>query len=126
MQFLCWIFRTAAALAAATCLAADPSADALGILSRRCLGCHGPKLRSSGLDLSSKASALRGGTKGPALRPGASADSLLMQRVELAQMPPTGVLASAEREALRLWIDASPEVPEDDWYKDFGSFKMAI
>jgi hypothetical protein len=25
---------------------------------------------------------------------------------------------------LRLWIDANPEVPEGDWYKDFGSFKI--
>jgi hypothetical protein len=25
---------------------------------------------------------------------------------------------------LRLWIDSNPEVPEEDWYKDFGSFKL--
>jgi len=25
---------------------------------------------------------------------------------------------------LRLWIDSQPEVPEGDWYKDFGSFKF--
>jgi hypothetical protein len=25
---------------------------------------------------------------------------------------------------LRLWIDSNPEVPESDWYKDFGSFKI--
>ena len=25
---------------------------------------------------------------------------------------------------LRLWIDSKPEVPEGDWYKDFGSFKI--
>ena len=25
---------------------------------------------------------------------------------------------------LRLWIDTNPEVPEDDWYRDFGSFKL--
>ena len=25
---------------------------------------------------------------------------------------------------LRLWIDSNPEVPEGDWYKDFGSFKI--
>jgi len=23
---------------------------------------------------------------------------------------------------LRLWIESRPEVPEGDWYKDFGSF----
>ena len=25
---------------------------------------------------------------------------------------------------LRLWIEAPPDVPEGDWYKDFGSFKI--
>jgi len=25
---------------------------------------------------------------------------------------------------LRLWIETRPEVPEGDWYKDFGSFKI--
>ncbi|MGB8473044.1 MAG: hypothetical protein WCE61_03030 [Candidatus Acidiferrum sp.] len=25
---------------------------------------------------------------------------------------------------LRLWIASDPEVPEGDWYKDFGSFKI--
>jgi hypothetical protein len=25
---------------------------------------------------------------------------------------------------LRLWIESEPEVPEGDWYKDFGSFKV--
>jgi hypothetical protein len=25
---------------------------------------------------------------------------------------------------LRLWIDSKPEVPEGEWYKDFGSFKI--
>ena len=25
---------------------------------------------------------------------------------------------------LRLWIESGPEVPEGDWFKDFGSFKV--
>jgi hypothetical protein len=25
---------------------------------------------------------------------------------------------------LRLWVDSKPEVPDGDWYKDFGSFKI--
>lgn len=25
---------------------------------------------------------------------------------------------------LRLWIETKPEVPEGDWYRDFGSFKI--
>ena len=25
---------------------------------------------------------------------------------------------------LRLWIESGPEVPEGEWFKDFGSFKL--
>ncbi|MBZ5573303.1 MAG: hypothetical protein LAO09_15650 [Acidobacteriia bacterium] len=25
---------------------------------------------------------------------------------------------------LRLWIESKPEVPQQPWYKDFGSFKL--
>lgn len=25
---------------------------------------------------------------------------------------------------LRLWVETRPHVPEADWYKDFGSFKI--
>jgi hypothetical protein len=25
---------------------------------------------------------------------------------------------------LRLWIETRPDVPEGDWFKDFGSFKI--
>ena len=25
---------------------------------------------------------------------------------------------------LRLWIESQPEVPEGEWYKDFGTFKV--
>ena len=33
-------------------------------------------------------------------------------------------ISIADLNQLRLWIDTQPEVPEDDWYKDFGSFKL--
>ncbi len=25
---------------------------------------------------------------------------------------------------LRIWLESNPTVPENDWYKDFGSFKL--
>ena len=25
---------------------------------------------------------------------------------------------------LRLWVETVPEVPDGDWYRDFGSFKI--
>jgi hypothetical protein len=30
----------------------------------------------------------------------------------------------ADLNQLRLWIESQPEVPEGDWYKEFGSFKI--
>jgi hypothetical protein len=33
-------------------------------------------------------------------------------------------ISLADLNQLRLSIDSQPEVPEGDWYKDFGSFKI--
>ena len=33
-------------------------------------------------------------------------------------------ISVADLNHFRLWIDSNPEVPEGDWYKDFGSFKI--
>jgi hypothetical protein len=30
----------------------------------------------------------------------------------------------ADLNALRLWIETEPDVPEGEWYKDFGTFKI--
>ncbi|MFB3778833.1 MAG: hypothetical protein ACE141_14540 [Bryobacteraceae bacterium] len=33
-------------------------------------------------------------------------------------------ISIADLNRLRLWIETKPEVPDGDWYKDFGSFKI--
>lgn len=33
-------------------------------------------------------------------------------------------ISIADLNRLRLWIESKPEVPEGEWYKDFGSFKI--
>ncbi len=33
-------------------------------------------------------------------------------------------ISLADLNQLRVWIDSHPEVPDGDWYKDFGSFKI--
>ena len=33
-------------------------------------------------------------------------------------------ISIADLNQLRLWLESKPEVPESDWYKDFGSFKI--
>ena len=33
-------------------------------------------------------------------------------------------ISIADLNQLRLWIDSEPKVPESDWFKDFGTFKI--
>ncbi|HTU43865.1 MAG TPA: hypothetical protein VMF91_02295 [Bryobacteraceae bacterium] len=33
-------------------------------------------------------------------------------------------ISIADLNELRLWVESAPDVPEGDWYKDFGSFKI--
>jgi len=33
-------------------------------------------------------------------------------------------ISLADLNQLRLWIESEPDVPEGDWYKDFGTFKL--
>ena len=33
-------------------------------------------------------------------------------------------ISLADIDDLRMWIASNPELPEGDWYKDFGSFKL--
>ena len=33
-------------------------------------------------------------------------------------------ISIADLNELRHWIDSNPEVPEGEWYRDFGSFKI--
>jgi hypothetical protein len=33
-------------------------------------------------------------------------------------------ISLADLNQLRIWMETGPEVPDEDWYKDFGSFKI--
>lgn len=59
-----------------------------------------------------------------------------MPQIEIWKQLPVGVrehlvlrmrdrnISVTDLNQLRLWIESRPEVPEGDWYKDFGSFKI--
>ncbi len=34
------------------------------------------------------------------------------------------IISVSDLNQLRVWIETQPQVPEGDWYKDFGSFKL--
>jgi hypothetical protein len=90
------------------------------VLAEHCYRCHGASQQKGGLRLDTVAAALKGGENGPALKPGASAQSLLMQAVRgehdnISRMPykkpplPEPVIADLAR-----WIDAGAPSPADE------------
>ena len=80
---------------------------AKSILAERCLPCHNPQDKTSGLVLVSLESAIKGGSRGiPAFVPGHPDQSLMMQRILAEEMPADGPLLEDEREIIRDWIAA--------------------
>ena len=84
--------------------ATDVGDQGPAILERRCLACHGPTTRMGELDLSNRETALRGGTRGPAVVPSDPGNSLVLARVLADEMPPAAPLSEADKQALRSWI----------------------
>ena len=87
--------------------AEQPGARA--ILEKRCLACHSGQYKKSGLDLSRRDLAIRGGDRGPAIVPGNSKESLLFKvasHTEEPHMPfKAARLPDAELAAIAEWID---------------------
>ena len=111
-----WIERTAP-----VAMAAVTEADVFPIFQMRCVVCHGKRKQEGGLDLRTRAAALKGGHSGPAIVPGKSADSLALNRILAGQMPPPKLLfeyfvrppSNPEVDTLRRWIEtgAAPAPP---------------
>jgi mono/diheme cytochrome c family protein len=96
----------------------DFERDIRPLLYARCVECHGPDKRKSGLRLDQKAAAMKGGAGGAVIVPGNSAASELIRRVtsrdKAEMMPPTGDrLTPREIVLLKAWIDAGANWPEE-------------
>lgn len=130
MPRLPYLVRTSCALLSGLGLAAaahsqpasapiDFARDIQPILAGKCYDCHGAGKPKGGLQLVSRASALRGGESGePAFVAGASGRSPLIQRITTSDendvMPQKGEpLKPAEVALLRRWIDAGAVWPDD-------------
>ncbi|HMO65906.1 MAG TPA: DUF1549 domain-containing protein, partial [Verrucomicrobiota bacterium] len=88
----------------------DFAREVAPLFERHCVSCHGPERQRGGFRLDQRAAALAGGDGGPAIHPGRSADSPLIQFVagypEDMRMPAKGdPLTPAEIGVLRAWID---------------------
>lgn len=90
-----------------TTLESSTEQAALMILTNQCIECHGAN-QTSGLDLRSRETAMKGGNRGPALIPGRPEQSLLYQSIlrqgELKMPMGRAALPTNELEVLRNWI----------------------
>ena len=100
--------------------AVDFEEDIGPLLEQKCAACHGPQQQMSGLRLDSRGAALQGGYSGPAVKPGDSAGSKLIQMVagigveKNLIMPMGGDQLTVEQIGLlRAWIDQGAEWPEE-------------
>src|SRR5262249_11616395 len=81
--------------------------QAVAILQARCVVCHG-KNGESGLDARTRDGLLKGGSRGPAVKPGNAVESLLYRFVageEKPRMPKGEELSEYQIELLKQWID---------------------
>ena len=97
--------------------------DIQPILQASCIKCHGPNRSENSLRLDSRAFALQGGDRGPALVPGKASESLLLLATahaleDLPAMPKKADPLTREQIALlRTWIDQGalwPTATQDD------------
>ena len=84
------------------------------LLASKCIKCHGPGKQEGGLRLDSLQAMLDGGDSGPALVPGETAASLIVEavRYESFEMPPAGQLPEDQIAPLVNWIAAGAPWPE--------------
>lgn len=89
----------------------DFQRDVMPIFEEKCNRCHGAKRRGGKLDMRTIEALLTGGDTGPAIKPGNSKKSLLIELIHYKEMPPKkerSFVTADELELLRRWIDAMP------------------
>jgi mono/diheme cytochrome c family protein len=107
----------------------DYEKDIKPIFEKRCIECHGPVKKKSGFRMDTKADMMKGGVDGPAIKPGDSAGSLLVQllvglRDDYEKMPNEGEALTTEQIALiRAWVDQGAKMPDDPAPADGGEKK---
>ena len=96
------------AITAAGDTAKSPSfeADVLPIFKANCFSCHSAPTPQAGLDLRTPEAVLKGGKSGPAITPGNSETSLLVEKVASKSMPPTPTKLDDQQIAvIRQWVN---------------------
>lgn len=85
------------------------------LLAKNCFACH-TDTQMGGLRLDARRHIMKGGSRGPAIKPGSPQDSLLVQAVMQSRselkMPPQGKLSPEQIEDLRAWVRDGAVWPE--------------
>ncbi|MFN3323996.1 MAG: PSD1 and planctomycete cytochrome C domain-containing protein [Bryobacteraceae bacterium] len=79
--------------------------EVLPVLEKRCAQCHNAEQKMAGLDLSSFAGLMKGGSSGPAIAPGHPEKSLIIRMIESGQMPMGAKIPDAEKQLLKAYIE---------------------
>ncbi|MBI3697009.1 MAG: DUF1549 domain-containing protein [Acidobacteria bacterium] len=99
-------------------VSADFEREVRPILAAKCAACHSGEAPQGGLSLETPAAIFQGGLNGPAMVPGSSRESLLIQRASGFRpptMPTTGDhLSERELGILRDWIDQARPLVSDE------------
>jgi hypothetical protein len=119
---LCWLLLEALSLAAPVRAEEGPVdylRDIKPFLHERCYACHGALQQNAELRLDTAAAIVRGGESGPAIVPGKSGQSLVIEAVTgdvaVWRMPPEGEpLTTKQIALLRHWIDQGARLPEHE------------
>ncbi|MBI3117903.1 MAG: hypothetical protein HYZ00_04420 [Candidatus Hydrogenedentes bacterium] len=97
----------------------DFQKDILPLLENHCVRCHNAEKQKSDLRMDSREFLLKGGSEGPSVVVGNSAESMMIALVtgtnpDFDQMPPKeGPLSAEQIGLLRAWIDQGLEWPAD-------------
>ncbi len=87
------------------------------VLVKNCQGCHSPKVKTSGLDMSSAAGFFAGAASGPLTNKAKPAGSLLLQVISYEgrpKMPPMGKMSAEAIADLTAWVNAGTPWPGFD------------
>ncbi|MBS1825540.1 MAG: PSD1 domain-containing protein [Acidobacteria bacterium] len=105
---------------------AGPHDAAERVLAERCAKCHNAKAKMSDLDVTSRATAVKGGKQGAAIVPGKAAESRLWQYVSEGKMPPGQKLDETSLAAIRHWIEAGAPEFSGAAKKPFWAFQPPV
>ncbi|MDX1928266.1 MAG: PSD1 and planctomycete cytochrome C domain-containing protein [Pirellulaceae bacterium] len=84
------------------------------LLAQSCIKCHGNEKQEGGLRLDALEHMLTGGDSGPAVAPGAVADSLIVSaiRYQELEMPPSGQLSPEAQRVIETWVEQGAVWPK--------------